>query len=385
MASLRMCLMSLLALTVGSSHAAPCKTEMDCSLGGTCEDGICKCYPTWTGRNCSLLNVLPAPDPFAFYRPGNQSSWGGSVVQDGDSYHMFAADMTDHCGLNAWQRNSAIRHLVSESPSGPFQPSDVIMPPFSHNPTVQRAADGTYLIFHIGDGRATYHGPPLNNCSGGTTPEQNGEPFEKAGAAPALAIGSQVSPSIIYSVSPEGPWQSLSSSGGSSCNNPAAFTGFENGTVLLICKVKDESNIRRMQVSVAPHWRGPYTVVSTPPVWGEDAYIWRAPESEGGHFHMLLHSMHPHKYPTTAWSLDGIEWTAAFAANLNATEADAYASFPLRIDMKNGSSLPLHRRERHQLLLNADGQPAWIFNGVGLTTANADFTFTAVQPIATTV
>jgi hypothetical protein len=54
-----------------------------------------------------------------------------------------------------------------------------------------------------------------------------------------------------------------------------------------------------MQVATAPHWRGPYTARRLTQVYGEDAYIWRAPED--GSFHMLLHTMHPSKIPSTAW------------------------------------------------------------------------------------
>ena len=34
---------------------------------------------------------------------GNVSSWGGSVLQDDDGvWHMWAAQFTQHCGINNW-------------------------------------------------------------------------------------------------------------------------------------------------------------------------------------------------------------------------------------------------------------------------------------------
>jgi hypothetical protein len=86
-------------------------------------------------------------------------------------FSRLIADMTGHCGLNAWQHNSAIRHLTSSTPEGPYTPHEIILAPFAHNPTVQRATDGTYLIFHIGDGTSG-HRPPYTNCSHGQTPAQ---------------------------------------------------------------------------------------------------------------------------------------------------------------------------------------------------------------------
>merc|ERR1711871_1496777 len=91
-----------------------CVTAMDRSLGGQCDEGRCRCWPMWKGQNCSVLNLLPATAvgdarlPAAWARPGNQSSWGGRPIYDHDSgrWHLFAADMSGHCGLDAWRRNS---------------------------------------------------------------------------------------------------------------------------------------------------------------------------------------------------------------------------------------------------------------------------------------
>jgi len=341
-----------------------------------------------------VLNLVPSSRVDAWSRPGNQSSWGGSVIvgsADEPGYHMFAADMTDHCGLNSWQHNSAIRHLVAATPEGPYEQAtdSLVLKPFAHNPTVHKAPDGTYIVFHIGDGE-TGSRPPITNCTNGTTPvavagQQRCGGLPRSEIPRAAAQGSLVAPSALFSPTLGGPWTALKSAGGGAgCNNPAAYI-FPNGTTLLICKVMTGSPpsdaIRTMQVAVAPSWRGPYTVVRTTEIYGEDAYVWRQPED--GTFHMLLHAMHPTKIPTTAWSPNGLDWTPAFVADLHTPLSATYPSFPHSLAVTGGSTVQLARRERHQLLLNPAGPntpPGWLFNGV-TTPGTADFSFTAVQAI----
>jgi hypothetical protein len=60
--------------------------------------------------------------------------------------------MLEHCTLAQWQTNSACWHATSSSPTGPFANESQVVGPFSHNCLVRRAADKTFLLFHIGDG-----------------------------------------------------------------------------------------------------------------------------------------------------------------------------------------------------------------------------------------
>jgi hypothetical protein len=198
---------------------------------------------------------------------------------------------------------------------------------------------------------------------------------------PSIGNSDLVAPSMLIAKSLNGPWTVPSalgsSSGGASCNNPGAYI-FPNGTVILICKVF-LNNIRQMQVSVADSWKGPYRIKALTPVYGEDAFIWRA--TEDGNFHMVLHAMHPSKICTTAWSPDGISWTPAFVANENTTMGETYPSFSHEIPLTDGSIFSARRRERHQLAFDADGNPTHLLNGV--SNGIADFTFTSIQPIRT--
>lgn len=364
----------------------PCKDAADCSLGGVCaSSGACECFATWKGENCSVLNLLPTAQLGAWARPANQSSWGGSVVLDPatGTFHMFAADMTDHCGLNSWQHNSAIAHLVSASAAGPYTQASAtpVLPPFAHNPTAHLAPDGTWLLYHIGTGTPSAGRPVITNCRNGTTPAALLPAGSEAAGASSCGSHDDFAPSLLTSKSPDGPWEAAAfPGGGDGCNNPAAFV-FGNGTTLLVCKVDDASagGIRTMQVAVAKTWRGPYRKVGPPTqVHGEDAYIFQQPED--GSLHMLLHAMHPHKVCTTAWSTDGVHWTPAFVANLNTTAGEVYPSFDnSAIATEGGGSFRTRRRERHQVLTDASGTPVRLFNGV--TTGDGDFSFTAGQPI----
>ncbi len=149
-----------------------CQDEFDCSLGGQCKDNKCECDSTWTSDDCSVLHLLPSPNAKALYR-SYESSWGGSVVynSESDTFHMYAADMAYDCGLNAWQTNSRVLHATSKTAIGPYEPKEVTVPIWAHNPTLHKVPNGgPYVIYHIGNAHP-HDGPPVNNCANGTTPQ----------------------------------------------------------------------------------------------------------------------------------------------------------------------------------------------------------------------
>jgi hypothetical protein len=98
----------------------PCRSNDDCSLNGKCSSGKCNCRPAWKGARCETLSLLPATKG-AGYRGmddgHNTSSWGGAVLPGPDGkYHMWAAEMTEHCGIGAWAQNSRIIRATSDTP-----------------------------------------------------------------------------------------------------------------------------------------------------------------------------------------------------------------------------------------------------------------------------
>eukprot|EP00039_Didymoeca_costata_P002943 m.64037 g.64037 ORF g.64037 m.64037 type:complete len:788 (+) comp11619_c0_seq3:101-2464(+) len=113
-----------------------CERDADCSYNGHCMDGECVCGPAWYGPTCAALRLLPAPKENG-YQHENMSSWGGSIVQDqSGTYHMFASQITEGCGLDAWSTNSEIIRATSDSPVGPYQFAEVVVNRFAHEPNV---------------------------------------------------------------------------------------------------------------------------------------------------------------------------------------------------------------------------------------------------------
>ncbi len=63
------------------------------------------CAPLWLqwgGEQCNLLQFQPVAFPQGYGMTPNLTSWGGNIVPDpsGTSYHLFAAEMVNGCGLN---------------------------------------------------------------------------------------------------------------------------------------------------------------------------------------------------------------------------------------------------------------------------------------------
>ena len=92
--------------------------------------------------------------------------WCGSVVRDADGrYHMFASRWLRSLSfLPHWVTNSEIVRASSDTPAGPYQFEEVVLPArgaqfwdgcMTHNPTIHRSGD-TYLLFYVG---TTYDEP----------------------------------------------------------------------------------------------------------------------------------------------------------------------------------------------------------------------------------
>lgn len=141
-----------------------CTMDEDCSLNGRCVDGACACVPEWRGHDCGLLNLLPArsvPQTAGFDEPGS-SSWGGSLLLENDTYHLFASRMVFGCGLTEWSENSEIVHATSSDAEGPYTVNSTVVPHFAHGPSVRRlGSGGGFVLMHLGCGG----GGNAKNCS----------------------------------------------------------------------------------------------------------------------------------------------------------------------------------------------------------------------------
>ena len=200
---------------------------------------------------------------------------------------------------------------------------------------------------------------------------------------------------MTYASSPDGPWKQTWSTPYEkalaidlpghadgpfpelTCNNPAAYHNAD-GSVLLYCKWATHENPARgfrFAVFKAPHWKGPYKfeAMVSPEVSGEDPYVWYSKKRQA--YHMIYHRMDPMapnhpKVASTAWSKDGINWRALKAP---------HTAFQASIVMTNGKVMNTFRRERHQLLVDSEGEPQVLYNGV--TVRNHDYSRTTAQEI----
>lgn len=205
------------------------------------------------------------------------------------------------------------------------------------------------------------------------------------GARLTLDKNSVVGVRMMSSTSVHGPWKASWSAPYTyekeeptlQCNNPAAWMGADDGSVMLYCKWATRESPAsgfRFAAFKAANWRGPYNFVSmvNPEVSGEDPYVWFS--KKRSMFHMIYHRMDPKanhpKVGSTAWSKDGINWRALDAP---------HAAFNASITLTTGQYLNTYRRERHQLLINDEGEPIALYNGV--TARDKDYSRTTAQEI----
>jgi|EP01048_Picozoa_sp_COSAG05_P008137 hypothetical protein len=269
MAALRVVTLLLLA----SAAAAACSTATDCSLGGVCERGECKCDPAFRGPTCSELNLRPSSKAPLLDIGNATASWGGfPVYDDADNlWHLFYAEFLNNCPLSSWQTNSIVAHATSASPAGPYTKKKgvVVQPAFHHNPTV--AYDPTRKIFallSIGNGSATpIKCTPAGDSGSAHVPDQT---QVRVGDAPCAGIIT-----LSTSKSANGPWTlhpgeilapmpgSCASSGNCSpwdafVTNPSVYI-FPNGTALMA--YRGGWNPWHVGIAVAPSIFGPFVRV----------------------------------------------------------------------------------------------------------------------------
>ena len=153
-------------------------TVPDCSLNGVlnAQGTGCVCDKPWTGPVCSVIAFKPVTFPQGYgmepkaapwHIPGNGSftTWGGNSIEDPATgkFHLFVSAMTNECPLQTWGQNSRIDHAVADSVVGPYSFVDIAIPTWSHNAAPVVLHDGTFAIFHIGDGTGTPTGG--KNCT----------------------------------------------------------------------------------------------------------------------------------------------------------------------------------------------------------------------------
>jgi hypothetical protein len=282
---------------------SPCVDDTDCALNGACSaSGACTCSSGWSGPACETLELLPAQPVGAYGYAPNISSWGAVVVAINDTYHMYAAEFWNNCGVQSFYTNCHIVHAEATRPEGPFRYVDTALGAFSGNPQVIAMKGGGLALFHIGNGMP--HGVgPLVNCSGkdGHATQPMPQEHWPTQTPPGPAFGG-----IHTSLHPEGPWSLASglpsdSAPPGSCENPAPMQ-HSNGTLFLVCN--EGPKVLYSAASPAGPWTkvggiqdasNTPTVEGTPTQWAntsvwEDPFIW---QDTAGHWHVICHAYPP--------------------------------------------------------------------------------------------
>ncbi len=171
--ALRLLCAASLAISAASASASAsasfgCTDDVQCSLNGVCgRDGVCRCDPGWGGEQCATLRLAPAATENG-YRHLNRSSWGGSVIKQGSTYHMFVEEIVNDCGLNTYARNMRVAHAVSDSAAGPYRSVGLVTNYSASTPhAVRDPSNGDWLIFATGCGRQACLA--VSQCANGLT------------------------------------------------------------------------------------------------------------------------------------------------------------------------------------------------------------------------
>ena len=412
----------------------PCRDDRDCSLNGKCnhKDGAatCFCRPSWKGNRCEQLALVPATRGADGYRGTdgghNTSSWGGAVLYDehDQQWHMWAAEMTEHCGIGAWAQNSRIIHAVSPAPAGPYVRKQVVWEVFSHEPEVVRGPNGEYVMYFTASLRSQ-HGDcnccrahNASKCDGSTGPGDCPSSFSSSSSHSARgrsrARGGRgrgrrrrldADPSwMSYATSPDGPWstpvQIFKGYEGSDTN--FSPTILKNGSLVAIWR-EWTTRGSRCYLATASDWKDPSTYrqhIDAGELWPdlgaagtEDPFVYRDAD---GNFHAVFH--HMYGYDTTAqwwldaagghaFSPDGASWTYTGVAWGPATTTEQGDV----VQFTDGTSFRFTRRERPHLVFREDGTISHLTSAAqygdgkipGQIGDNGDACYTLVQPVAT--
>ena len=387
-----------------------CRADDDCSLNGVCDakSGACACRPAWKGARCELLHLLP-PTRGAGYRGvdggHNTSSWGGAVLKGSDGqYHMWAAEMTEHCGIGAWIQNSRVIHATSATPGGAYERKDVVWEVFSHEPEVVPGPNGEYIMYYTANERSEHgwcnccregHGP----CDGSTGP----------GDCPGGAPGEGHS-YMSYTTDPNGNWSAPAQlfpdyQGGDTNFAPLILA---NGSIISMWRHWGGGNGGSRQfLATASDWKDMSTYVQHEtelfPDLGaagtEDQFMY---VDDDGYYHAVFHHMYGSGTKTQWWldatgghafSRDGWSWTYTGVAWGNATARyNTPQGQGADITFTDGITTKFTRLERPHLVFKGAqlvGDPIYLTNSAQYGTGtnpgsganNDDQCYTLVQPI----
>jgi len=277
-------------------------------------------------------------------------------------------------------------HAIASTPEGPFKYADTALPVFHHNAAIAKF-NGTYLLYFIGN---TLEAKDVKNC---TKASKRGIEEDEEVAHSRLRAGNSGIIGLAYSTSLNGPWNLLN--GGANLvdgtqstwfatpTNPAPYV-LANGTILLVFHAGNSSTGPESQslgLAVADSWEGPYRLITVDePLFrgdNEDPVLYT---DVNGYYHILTHREDLHQDPLGA---DRGAGGHAYSKDLYNWQLSPYAPYQLTIPLLNGTSLTnttLFRRERPQVIKDASGNLAYLYNGCE-TVAGGSHSFSIVSKV----
>ena len=282
----------------------PCRTHADCSFNGECNStsARCQCDAAWTGDRCQLLALEPTMREAGLRMVdstsgANISSWGGATLIDSGSppiYHMWASEMMEGCGIEAWRSNSRIVHATS-SDGIRFTRRGVVFPRFAHEPTVARAPTGEWVMWFTGDPEGVPPPPLCKQCVDGNT-------LANTSCATGYTINGPTY--LSWAASPYGPWSTpqrlfAAQANDTNLDTNLAASILANGSVVGIGRTGGAPTGIIAHLVTATDWRDPTSYVGRwdevlfpnttvlPYAGVEDPYVW---VDRKGIYHAIFHS-----------------------------------------------------------------------------------------------
>jgi hypothetical protein len=186
-------------------------------------------------------------------------------------WHLFAAEFVGNCGVADWVPNSRIIRAVSAFEAGPYTFAEEVLPPFAHNPQVQKLRDGTYTLWMIGTADAPTSSL-FNDCRAG-----NSRLPSTRRPSPLIQLpGQEVR--AYWSRNITGPWSrnhSVLLGREPYFDNPAPLV-FRNGSVIVLTRGVNESSgapnsLGAIALGTAANWQtGPYASGARHPIFPKD-------------------------------------------------------------------------------------------------------------------
>ncbi|GGZ23549.1 hypothetical protein GCM10007049_15660 [Echinicola pacifica] len=331
--------------------------------------------------------LLPAPVGGGFAME-DYWVWGSSVVKGEDGkYHMFASRWPKEIGFGKWVSNSEIVRAVSDTPIGPYEFQEVVLPPrgrehfdglVTHNPRMIKFGE-YFLLYYMG----TTYDFDIPNTS---------ENIWADGRASKAWLNKRIG--MAYSKSVKGPWTRMDQPilsprpgkwDATITSNPSPVVNEKTNEILMIYKSSVDLNPPLLLgVTKAKHMEGPYERLKEEPIFNfatadspdndvEDPFVWWVKD----HYELIMKDRFGKICGEPgggihASSYDGIHWELA----------EKPLAYSKNILWSNGETVHHNHFERPSLLIE-DGKPTHLFAATGLGPKDWEFekTWNMVIPL----